>query len=249
MRVTILGAGTAVPASGYSPAGLYVNTGREHLLFDAGPGTAQRLRAIGVSLWDLDRIFLTHYHLDHCLDLASILFALRIPQPTRTRPLTVYGPPGLKRLYRRLNQAFHGWLAPRSYALILKELRETTVKLTNASVSSRVMHHSTQALGYRLEVPRRALAYSGDTDICDAIVELGRNTNVLILECSMTDERRVEGHLTPTACGRIADRANCRHLVLTHFYSVFRNYNIRARVRRHFRGRLTLARDFTTLTV
>jgi len=249
MRVTILGAGTAIPAKGYSPAGLYVNTGREHLLFDAGPGTAQRLRAIGVSLWDLDRIFLTHYHLDHCLDLASILFALRIPRPARTRPLTVYGPPGLKRLYRRLNQAFHGWLTPRGYALILKELRETTVKLTNASVHSRAMHHSTQALGYRLEVPRRAIAYSGDTDTCDAIAELGRNANVLILECSMTDERRVEGHLTPAACGRIADLANCRHLVLTHFYPVFKNYDIRARVRRHFRGRVTLARDFTTLTV
>ena len=249
MKVVILGAGTAVPASGHSPAGLYVNTGREHLLFDAGPGSAQRLRTIGVSLWDLDRIFLTHYHLDHCLDLASILFALRIPQPTRTRPLTVYGPPGLKRLYRRLNQAFHGWLAPRSHALLLKELRETTVKLVNASVSSRAMNHSAPALGYRLEVPRRAIAYSGDTDVCDAIAELGHNANVLILECAMTDERRVAGHLTPTACGRIADAANCRHLVLTHFYPVFKGYDIRARVRRHFRGHLTLARDFTTLTV
>ena len=39
MRVVILGAGTAIPAERYSPAGLYMRVGREHLLFDAGPGT------------------------------------------------------------------------------------------------------------------------------------------------------------------------------------------------------------------
>lgn len=252
MRVTVLGAGTAIPAARHSPAGIYVNTGREHLLFDAGPGTAQRLQAAGISLFALDRIFLTHYHLDHCLDLASILFALRIPRPdsARTKPLTVYGPPGLARLSRRLNQAFHGWLTPRGYALRLKELRDgAAVRITGGTVSARRMTHSAPALGYRLDVGRKRLAYSGDTDVCEAVVDLGRDTHALILECSMTDERRISGHLTPTVCGRIAEQANCRHLVLTHFYPVFKGYDIRQRVRRHFRGRVTLARDFTTLTI
>ena len=248
MRIVILGAGTAIPAKGYSPAGLYVDAGGEHLLFDAGPGTAQRLRAIGVSIVELDRIFLTHYHLDHCLDLASILFALRIPRPdaSRRKPLFVYGPPGLKRLYRLLNKAFSGWLAPRSYPLLLKELKETTIKLRGATVSARRMRHSTPALGYRLEAGTKRIAYSGDTDVCEAIVELGRNAHLLILECSVPDARKVAGHLTPSECGRIADAANCRHLVLTHFYPVFKGYNIRSRVRRSFKGPLTLAKDATS---
>ncbi len=247
MRITILGAGTAIPANRHSPAGIYVHTGREHLLFDAGPGTAQRLQAIGVSLFEIDRIFLTHYHLDHCLDLASILFALRIPQSTRKKPLAIYGPRGLKLLYRRLNQAFHGWLAPRSYSLVIKELGEARLRLNSATIRTRRMRHSAPALGYRLEVQGKSLAYSGDTEYCRAIVDLGRRTDVLILECAVPDERKVAGHLTPTACGRIADEAGCRHLVLTHFYPVFENYDIRARVRAQFRGRLTLARDLTTL--
>jgi len=246
MRVVILGAGTAIPARDYSPSGIYVQAGREHLLLDAGPGTAQRLRAAGVTIFELDRIFLTHYHLDHCLDLAAILFALRIPEPRRTKSLVVYGPPGLKRLYRQLNHAFHGWLTPRSYGLALKELKETTLRLPGYTVTSRWMNHSTKALGYRLEAGGKRIAYSGDTDVCESIVELGRNTHLLILECSVTDERKVEGHLTPTACGRIAEQANCRHLILTHFYPVFKGYNIRKRVRRHFRGPLTLARDLTS---
>jgi len=245
----VLGAGTAIPAERHSPAGLYVSTGREHLLFDAGPGSAQRLHAIGASIFELDRIFLTHYHLDHCLDLASILFALRIPQPRRTKPLTVYGPTGLKQLYRRLNQAFHGGLTPRGYTLAIKELGETRLRLGGATIITRRMQHSAPALGYRLDVRGKSLAYSGDTDYCRAVVDLGRGADVLILECSAPDERKVVGHLTPTACGRIADEAECRHLVLTHFYPVFAGYDIRARVRAQFRGRLTLSRDCTSLTV
>lgn len=249
MRITILGAGTAIPADRHSPAGLYVRTGREHLLFDAGPGTAQRLQAIGVSIFELDRIFLTHYHLDHCLDLASILFALRIPDSTRIKPLTVYGPRGLKILYRQLNRAFHGWLTPRGYALILNEIGETRLQFGGATIRTRRMNHSAPALGYRLQARGKSLVYSGDTDYCRAIVDLGRRAEVLILECAVPDERKVAGHLTPTACGRIADEAGCRHLVLTHFYPVFAGYDIRARVRAQFRGRLTLAQDLTRLAV
>ena len=246
MRVTILGAGTAIPARDHSPAGIYVRAGGEHLLFDAGPGTLQRLHRAGGHLFDLDRMFLTHYHLDHCLDMASALFALRIPDKTRRKPLTIYGPPGLKRLYRRLNHAFSGWLSPRHSRVTLKELKETSFRLRDVTITTRWMNHSATALGYRLEAGGKRVAYSGDTDVCEGIVELGRNAHLLILECSTPDERKVAGHLTPGECGRIADAANCRHLVLTHFYPVFKGYDIRGRIRRAFRGRLTLARDFTS---
>ncbi len=249
MRVTILGAGTSIPAARHSPAGIYVQAGGEYLLFDVGPGTAQRLHAAGGSLFQLDRIFLTHFHVDHCLELITILFALRIPQPVRTKPLFIYGPRGLKTLYRQLNRAFHRWLEPRTYRLTLRELSETTVRLGRATITTRRMRHSTPALGYRLEAHGKGVAYSGDTDVCQNIVTLGRNADLLILECSQPDERKVAGHLTPTACGRIAAAAGCRHLVLTHFYPVFHGYDIRGRIRRAYRGRLTLARDFTTVTL
>ena len=249
MRVVILGAGTSIPAKDHSPSGIYIRAGREHLLFDVGPGTLQRLYTVGVSPFQLDRIFLTHYHVDHCLELVTILFALRIPQPVRKKPLTVYGPQGLTTLYRRLNQAFNGWLEPTTYRLALKEIGETTVRLPGYRVRSKRMHHSTAALGYRLEARGKSVVYSGDTDYCPEIIELGHDADVLILECSHPDERKVSGHLTPSECGQIAAAAHCKHLVLIHFYPVFKGYNIRQRVRRSFRRRLTLARDFTTLSL
>ena len=249
MRVTIHGSGTSIPARGHSPAGIHVKVGGEHLLLDAGPGTLQRLYRAGVSPFQLDRIFLTHYHVDHCLELVTILFALRIPQPVRRKPLTIYGPRGLKSLYRQLNRAFHGWLEPRTYRLVLKELGESMLRLPGYTVRTKRMKHSTSALGYGLRARGKYLVYSGDTDVCEEIVELGRDADALILECSHPDERKVVGHLTPSECGRIAAQANCNHLVLTHFYPVFQGYDIHRRVRRSYRGRLTLAKDFTAIAL
>jgi ribonuclease BN (tRNA processing enzyme) len=246
MRVTLLGAGTAIPARYHSPSGIYVQVAGEHLLLDAGPGTLQRLQAVGVTFLQLDRIFFTHFHVDHCLDLVSLLFALRLPRPAREHPLVIYGPHGLKRLYRQLNTAFHRWLEPKTYRLTLKELGETTRNFRGYTTTTRWMNHSTSTLGYRLQAQGKSVVYSGDTDVCDSIVALGREADLLILECSMPDERKVAGHLTPTECGQIAAETNCRHLALTHFYPVFQRYDIRRRVQRSFRGRLTLARDLTT---
>ena len=249
IQVVTLGAGTSIPAKDHSPAGIYVRIGREHVLLDAGPGSLQRLHAVGVSPVQLDRVFLTHYHVDHCLELVTLLFALRIPQPVRTKPLTVYGPKGLKRLYQQLNAAFHHWLEPKTYRLILKEVDETTFQLPGYTVRTKRMNHSTAALGYGLRAEGHYLVYSGDTDECDEIIELGRDADLLILECSQPDERKVVGHLPPTECGRIAAQARCRHLVLTHFYPIFQGYDIARRIRRAFPGRLTLAKDLTSLRV
>ncbi len=272
MRVTILGAGTAIPAKDRSPAGIYAQVGREHLLLDAGPGTLQRLHAAGGSFLHLDRIFLTHFHLDHCLDMATMLFALRIPQPVRKKPLAIYGPHGLKTLYRKLNSAFEGWLEPPvyragqlaafpiaggqkmkgtpMYPLAIQELGEQTLRLNGYTVTTRrVDHYQTGAIGYRLQSGGKVLAYSGDTDTCQAIVELGKGADLLILECSMPDERKAGGHLTPSECGYIAAAARCKHLALTHFYPVFQGYDIRRRVRRFYKGRLTLGRDLLRVHV
>src|SRR5918999_1824971 len=64
---------------------------------DCGEGTQQQLLRSSVGLPELDAIFLTHFHLDHWLGVVGMLktFDLR----ARERPLSVYGPPGLQRLF------------------------------------------------------------------------------------------------------------------------------------------------------
>jgi ribonuclease Z len=91
-------AGSAPSARRGLPATL-VRRGGDRLLFDCGEGTQRQLvRSTG--LVELEEIFITHFHADHVLGLPGMLktFALR----QRERELTVYGPVGLRALFRML---------------------------------------------------------------------------------------------------------------------------------------------------
>jgi ribonuclease Z len=88
-------AGSAPSARRGLPATL-VRRGGDRLLFDCGEGTQRQLvRSVG--LIELEEVFVTHFHADHVLGLPGMLktFSLR----GRELPLTVYGPPGLGRLF------------------------------------------------------------------------------------------------------------------------------------------------------
>jgi ribonuclease Z len=91
-------AGSAPSARRGLPATL-VRRGGDRLLFDCGEGTQRQLvRSIG--LIELEEVFLTHFHADHVLGLPGMLKTFSLRQ--RERPLTVYGPRGLRDLFRLL---------------------------------------------------------------------------------------------------------------------------------------------------
>src|SRR5213080_3154913 len=100
LDVVFLGTAASMPTAQRSPAALLVRRGSERLLFDCGEGTQRQLQRSAIGLPDLQEIFLTHFHADHFLGLPGMLktFALR----GRERPLTVYGPPGLRGLFNAL---------------------------------------------------------------------------------------------------------------------------------------------------
>jgi len=99
LDVLFLGtAGSAPTAQRGLPATL-VRLGGDRLLFDCGEGTQRQLvRSTG--LIELEEVFLTHFHADHVLGLPGMLKTFSLRQ--RERPLTVYGPVGLARLFKVL---------------------------------------------------------------------------------------------------------------------------------------------------
>jgi ribonuclease Z len=95
LSVFLAGTGGSVPSSRRGLPAIVIQRGGEKLLFDCGEGTQRQLmRSIGLP--DLDAVFITHFHADHWLGLPGMLksFALR----DRDKPLTIYGPPGLRAL-------------------------------------------------------------------------------------------------------------------------------------------------------
>jgi ribonuclease BN (tRNA processing enzyme) len=90
---------------------------------------------------------------------------------------------------------------------------------------------------------------SGDTDYCQSIVDLAREADLLVLECSFPEGRKVEGHLTPSLAGRIASESHCRRLLLTHLYPVCDSADVVGPCRDIFKGDIILAEDLMRVIV
>jgi ribonuclease Z len=99
LDVLFVGTAASAPSAQRGLPAILVRRGGDRLLFDCGEGTQrQLLRSTG--LVELEEIFLTHFHADHVLGLPGLLKTFSLRQ--RERPLTVYGPPGLRSLFASL---------------------------------------------------------------------------------------------------------------------------------------------------
>ncbi len=93
MRVTALGTGMPFARRKQASPGWLVELGNgDVFVFDLGTGASANLNALGVPHSKLDKVFLTHLHVDHWGDLTS-LYALGMVRG-RFTPLHVWGPSG-----------------------------------------------------------------------------------------------------------------------------------------------------------
>jgi ribonuclease BN (tRNA processing enzyme) len=204
----------------------------------------------GIYFARLHHVFYTHLHPDHTGDLVPLLFAKRNTDLRRNEDITLYGPQGFKEYLRRLRDVYGEWIAEQGYHLTLQELRGGKIHGSDWRVTAIPVLHTEGSLGYRIESKTGGvIAYSGDSDVCPGLIELGRGADILILECSFPDKLKAPGHLTPTEAGRIASEAGCRRLILTHFYPVCDKYDIVGACEKTFSGEIILASDLMRLAV
>jgi len=243
MRVTVLGSGTAVPEPDRFPAGYLVEHAGRHALVDLGPGVLRRLAQAGVGAERIDTVLLTHYHTDHCADVAALLFALRGRTFAGRPPLRIVGAEGLRALVARLTEAWP-WLEPRGYTLELDEIAPGSTEVIGLRVEAIAIEHTAQSLGYRLRSPDGALAaFSGDAIECDALVPLAADADLFVCDSAFPSASPGDGHMTPVQAGRTARRAGVRRLCLTHFYPECRGHDLVAEARAEFDGEVEMARD------
>ena len=159
MDLSLFFAGTAgsVPTARRGLPALLLRAGGDRILFDCGEGTQQQLlRSVGLP--ELDVVFLTHYHLDHWLGIIGILktFDLR----GRDRPLTIYGPPGLKALLDAMRPAW----GRVTYPLSLEELDpHEEVAFDGYVVAPFPVEHRVRAYGYSFAEDDRPGRFDAET--------------------------------------------------------------------------------------
>ena len=245
MKVTIIGSGTMVPSNERNSSGVLLEYNNTCSMVDFGYGSMHSLLKKGLTYHDIDRIYFTHNHPDHICDLVPFLFASRYPKDPRKKDLQIIAGPGFKQFFDTLMKAYKNWLVPTTYKVEIIEQDEETKSYDGLVVTSKKVKHIELSRGYRFEFSNgKSLVVSGDTDYCDEMIALGKKADLMILECSMPDEMKVQGHMTPSECGKLAQKANCRKLCLTHFYPVCDPKNVREKCLAEYRGDLFLAEDF-----
>ncbi len=144
LSVAFLGTSGAVPSARRSTASVLVARGGERLLFDCGEGTQRQMqRSLG--LVQVDEIYLTHFHADHFLGLPGLLKTYDLTG--RQTPLTVYGPRGLRELFKTLGRI----VGRVGFKLDLVELEPgDLVAHEGAAVRAFQVEHRVRACGYAL---------------------------------------------------------------------------------------------------
>jgi ribonuclease BN (tRNA processing enzyme) len=185
------------------------------LVIDMGAGSLGQLQK-HIGLLDVDAVYISHLHADHCIDLVAYSYARRYHPDGVPPQLPVYGPKGTG---GRICSAFDN---PPLNGLIdvfdFQEVPVGTSQIGPFAVTSARSNHPIECHALRMEAAGRSLTYSADTGACDGLVELARDTDLFLCEASW--EHKADNppgvHLSGREAGEHATRAGARRLLLTH---------------------------------
>jgi ribonuclease Z len=272
IRVTLLGTASG-PRVHVGVAGIstLVEAGGERFLFDAGRGFMQRLVQAGFSMDAVTKLFLTHLHSDHVVDVPDLMLTPWSAAPGRKVPLEVWGPDGTRDMMRHLEEAFAFDIhvrrdvdenfSPDGIRVIAHDIREGKVYERNGvTVTAFLVTHGLvkPSYGYRVDYAGRSVALSGDTAPSDNLVAFCKGVDVLIHEAIDLDVLRklvpsqgpfeaiVARHTTPEQAAGIFSRVSPRLAVFSHSPGTAA---IVDQTKRSYSGRVEMGEDLMIIDI
>ena len=219
MKLTVVGCGDAFGSGGRLQTCYHVETRGETLLIDCGATSIIGLNRQGLDPNRVKTILISHLHGDHYAGLVWwLLHAQHVAK--RSAPLTIVGPAGIEtRFIAAAECLFAGSTkVARRFAMNFLEIRAgAPMALPVGLVTAYEVSHPSGAPSHalRLETGTRTLAFTGDTEWVEPLVECGRGADLYIMECYAYDGP-VRYHMSWETIAANLPRIGARKVMLTH---------------------------------
>ena len=196
-----------------------LSSGSSRLLIDCGATGLLAMKRFGVDPGSIGTIALTHLHGDHYTGLVFLLLEARHVSK-RKAPLVVAGPPGVEaRLMSTMELMFPGSTEiGYPFPLSFTELHAgAATTLGEAVITPREVVHPSGApsLALRVELGGKVVAFSGDTEWNDALIEVSRAADLFVCECLHTLPFP-NFHIDYQTLLSKRPQLSCRRILLTH---------------------------------
>jgi ribonuclease BN (tRNA processing enzyme) len=218
IELQFLGSGDAFGSGGRLQTCLLLRGAGAPVLIDCGASSLIAMKRAGVNPSAIGVVLLTHLHGDH---FGGVPFMILDGQFSRRQhPLVVAGPPGVQeRVEAAMEIFFPGSMAvARRFAVNFVELHEGQPQSVGpARVTPFVVQHACGAPPYalRIEYGGKVVAYSGDTEWTDNLINATRGADLFVCEAYYF-EKQVRYHLDYATLRAHRARLECARVVLTH---------------------------------
>ncbi|MFZ1471077.1 MAG: MBL fold metallo-hydrolase [Paracoccaceae bacterium] len=220
MQLTFVGCGDAFGSGGRFNTCFHVRTSKSCFLIDCGASSMIALKSQGFDPNEIESILITHFHGDHFGGIPYFMLDAQFFSK-RQSPLTIMGPAGLEEWYARvLESTFPGSskTTPKFDLAFQEMVPGTTTKVGDLSITTARVRHGPPGgpfHAYRIRADDKTIAYTGDTEWVDELIEIGHEADLLIAEAYFF-KKRVPLHLDLlTLESKLPDMAPKR-LILTH---------------------------------